>query len=132
MSEPALGALVPDTRLHPIYLIINTAKTLRQAIPYFLVTIFGGADWWVSASLFGLVMLIAAAQWLVKKYSVVGGVLLLRSGIVDRTVRAVPLTRITALEASQSLAQRLVGVWGLGVHSPGDRHGSALSLACLS
>ena len=77
-------------------------------------------------------MLIAAAQWLMKKYSVVGGVLLLRSGIVNHTVQVVPLTRITALEASQSLAQRLVGVWGLAVHSPGDHYGSALSLACLS
>src|SRR3954451_8864896 len=110
MSEPPLGAVVPDTRLHPIYLIIDTAKALRQAIPYLLVTIFGGAPWWVSASLFGIVMLIAAGQWLVKKYSVLGGVLLLRSGIVNHTVRVVPLTRITALEASQSPAQRLVGV----------------------
>ena len=132
MSEPLFGAVVPDTRLHPIYLIINTAKTLRQAIPYLLVTIFGGAPWWVSASLFGVVMIIAATQWLMKKYSVVGGVLLLRSGIVNHTVQVVPLTRITALEASQSLAQRLVGVWGLAVHSPGDHYGSALSLACLS
>ena len=103
-----------------------------RTIPYLLVTIFGGAPWWVSAGLFAMAMLIAATQWLVKKYSVAGGVLLLRSGIVNRTVRAVPLTRITALEASQSLAQRLAGVWGLAVHSPGDRHGSALSLTCLS
>ena len=72
------------------------------------------------------------AQWLAKKYSVLGGVLLLRSGIFNRSVRVVPLTRITALEASQSLAQRLVVVWGLAVHSPGDHHGSALSLTCLS
>src|SRR4051812_47639486 len=115
MSESPFAAVVPDTRLHPIYLVINTAKTLRQAIPYLLVTIFGGAQWWVSAGLFAMVMLIAAAQWLVKKYSVVGGVLLLRSGVVSRTVRVVPLTRITALEVSQSLAQRMVGVWGLAV-----------------
>ena len=33
MSEPSLGVAVPETRLHPIYLIIGTAKTLRQAIP---------------------------------------------------------------------------------------------------
>jgi putative membrane protein len=132
MSDPSLDGVVPDTRLHPIYLIINTAKTLRQTIPYLLVTIFGGAPLWVSGVLFGLAMLIATAQWLMKKYAVTGGVLLLRSGIVNRSVRVVPLTRITALEASQSLAQRLVGVWGFAVHSPGDRHGSALSLTCLS
>jgi putative membrane protein len=132
MSEPPLGVAVPDTRQHPIYLIIGTAKTLRQAIPLLVVTIFGGAPWWVNVVLFALVMVIAIAQWHVKKYSVVGGVLLLRSGLVNQSVRVVPVSRITALAAFQSLTQRLVGVWGLNVQSPGDRNGSAVTLACLS
>src|SRR4029453_11348906 len=132
MSEPPLGVAVPDTREHPIYLIISTAKTLRQAIPLLVVTIFGGAPWWVNGVLFALVMVIAIAQWHVRKYSVVGGVLLLRSGLVNQSVRVVPLPRITALAASQSLTQRLVGVWGLEVQSPGDRNGSAVTLRCLS
>ena len=132
MSEPSLGVVVPETRLHPIYLVIGTAKTLRQAIPFLVVTIFGGAPWWVYVVLFAVVMVIAIAQWYVRKYSVVGGVLLVRSGLVDRLVRVVPITRITALAVSQSLTQRLVGVWGLDVQSPGDRHGSAVTLACLS
>ena len=36
------------------------------------------------------------------------------------------------MAASQSLTQRLVGVWGLTVQSPGDRYGSAVRLTCLS
>jgi len=132
MSEPSLGVAVPETRLHPIYLIIGTAKTLRQAIPFLVVTILGGAPWWVYVALFALVMAIAIAQWHVKKYSVVGGVLQLRSGLVNQSIRVVPITRITALAASQSLTQRLIGVWGLDVQSPGDRHGSAVTLQCLS
>jgi hypothetical protein len=63
MSEPSLGVAVADTRLHPIYLIIGTAKTLRQAIPFLLVTIFGGTPWWVYVVLFALVMAIAIAEW---------------------------------------------------------------------
>ena len=132
MSEPPLGVAIPDTRLHPIYLILGTAKTLRQAIPLLVVTIFGGAPWWVSVALFALAMAIAIAQWYVKKYSVVGGVLLLRTGLLDQSVRVVPITRITALAAFQSLAQRLIGVWELNVQSPGDRNGSALTFPCLS
>jgi putative membrane protein len=132
MSELSLGVVIPATRLHPIYLIIGTATTLRQAIPFLLVTIFGGAPWWVSAALFVLAMATAIAQWHVKKYSVVGGMLQLRSGLVNQSVRVVPVTRITALAAFQSLSQRLVGVWGLNVQSPGDRHGSAVTLECLS
>jgi uncharacterized membrane protein YdbT with pleckstrin-like domain len=106
MSELTLGVAVPDTRLHPIYLVIGTATTLRQAIPFLVVTIFGGAPWWVNVALFGLVMAIAIAQWHVKKYSVVGGVLQLRSGLVNHSVLVVPITRITALAAFQSLTQR--------------------------
>jgi putative membrane protein len=132
MSEPSLGVVLPDTRLHPIYLVIGTATTLRQAIPFLVVTIFGGAPWWVNVALFALVMAIAVAQWHVKKYSVVGGVLQLRSGLINRSVRVVPVTRITALAAFQSLTQRLVGVWGLNVQSPGESHGSTVTLECLS
>jgi putative membrane protein len=132
MSEPPLGVAIAETRLHPIYLIIGTAKTLRQAIPFLVVTIFGGAPWWVNAVLFAMVMAVAIAQWHVKKYSVVAGMLLLRRGLVDQSVRVVPVTKITALSASQSLTQRLVGVWGLSVQSPGDRHGSAVAIECLS
>ena len=56
-----LGITVPDTRLHPIYLVIETAKTLRQAIPFLVVTILGGAPWWVNTILFGIVMVVGTA-----------------------------------------------------------------------
>ena len=132
MSEPQLGVAVPDTRQHPVYLVTGTAKTLRQTIPVLVVTIFGGAPWWVNAALFALVMVIAVAQWHVKKYSVVGGVLMVRSGLVNRSVQAVPISRITAVEASQSMSQRLIGVWRLHVQSAGDRNTSVIALASLS
>jgi hypothetical protein len=56
-----------------------------------VVTIFGGAPWWVYVALFALVMVIAIARWHVKKYSVVGGLLLVRSGLVNRSIRVVPI-----------------------------------------
>jgi putative membrane protein len=132
VPESAVGVVIPDTRLHPIYLVIETAKTLRSAIPFLLVTILGGAPFWVNIALFALIMLVAIAQWYVKKYSVVSGVLRLRSGLLNRSVRVVPITRITALAAARSLTQRLIGVWSLKVQSPGDRNGSAVVLNCLS
>ena len=48
------------------------------------MTILGGAPWWVNVALFVLIMMIAIAQWHVKKYSVISGVLRLRSGLVNR------------------------------------------------
>ena len=99
MGERPLGVAIPDTRLHPIYLITGTARTLRQAIPFLVVTIFGGAPWWVNVTLFALVMVIAVGEWHVRKYSVVGGALLLRSGLVNRSVRVVPISRVATLTA---------------------------------
>jgi hypothetical protein len=63
---------------------------------------------------------------------VVGGVLLLRSGLVNRSVRVVPISRVATLTAFQSMAQRLLGVWHVDVQAPGDRIGSVVTLACLS
>lgn len=128
----AMGVAVPDTRLHPIYLVTETANTLRQAIPFLMVTILGGAPWEVNVAIFLMVMMVATAQWYVRKYSVIGGVLRVRSGLINRMVRIVPISRITALEAHRSLVQRLIGVWGLSVQSPGDGAGAAVSLASLS
>ena len=128
----AMGVAVPDTRLHPIYLVTETANTLRQAIPFLMVTILGGAPWQVNVALFALIMMVATAQWYVRMYSVIAGVLRVRSGLINRVVRIVPISRITALEAHRSLIQRLIGVWGLNVQSPGDGAGAAVSLASLS
>jgi uncharacterized membrane protein YdbT with pleckstrin-like domain len=132
ISPADMGVVIPDTRLHPIYLIIETARALRSAIPFLVVTILGGAPWWVNAALFVVVMIVAVAQWQVKKYSVISGVLRLRTGVFNRMVRVVPITRITALDAYRSFLQRLIGVWALKVQSPGDRNGSAVVLGSLS
>ena len=132
MSEPSVGVAVPDTRLHPVYLLTGTAKTVCQAIPYLVVTIFGGAPWWVNAALFAAIMWIAVAQWHVKKYAVAGGALQVSGGLINRLTQVVPVARIAVLTASQSFTQRLIGVWKLSVQSPGVGSNSVVTLACLS
>ena len=97
-----------------------------------MVTILGGAPWWVNAFLFVLIMVIAIAQWHVKKYSVVSGVLRLQqrpgqpvgaggADHQDHRAGGAPL-------ADPAPGRRL----GLKVQSPGDRNGSATVLTCLS
>ncbi len=130
-ADPNLP-VVAQRRLHPIYLLITTANTVRQAIPYLVLTVLGGAPAWVNVVLFSLIMIVAVAQWFMRKYSVAAGVLQVESGILNRTVRLVPITRITALTAYRSFVQRLVNVWGLRIQSPGDHRGSLISLSSLS
>src|ERR1044072_7760458 len=49
MSELPAGVVVRDTRQHPVYLVIGTAKTLRQAIPVLVrpssAVLPGGSTW---------------------------------------------------------------------------------------
>lgn len=126
------GGTVPSTRLHPIYLLTETARTVRRAIPFLVVTLLGGAPWAVTAALFGLIMAVAVAEWSVRRYAVTAGLFRLSSGLLHRTVRTVPLSRITAVAANRSLTQRLVGTWTLRIGVPGDRRGALITLPSLS
>lgn len=123
---------VPSTRLHPIYLLTETARTVRRAIPFLVVTVLGGAPWAVNAALFGLIMAVAIAEWSVRRYSVAGGLFHLTGGLLNRTVRTVPLSRVTSVAANRSVTQRLVGTWSVKIGVPGDRRGALVTLPSLS
>lgn len=130
--DHAVPTTVPQTRLHPIYLVIETARTARSAIPIVVVTVLGGAPWWVNAGLFAFVMIIAVAQWYRRRYWVAGDVFHLESGVLARVSRSIPVARITSLTAVRSLAQRLLRVWGLKIQSPGHDRSATISLPSLS
>ena len=117
----AMGVAVPGHPAAPGLPGHRDRQHPATAIPFLVVTILGGAPWQVNVVLFVLIMMVATAQWYVRKYSVISGVLRVRSGLVNRVMRIVPITRITAMAAHRSLTQRLIGVWGLKVQSPGDR-----------
>lgn len=131
VTAPA-GPTVPGTRLHPIYLLTETARTVRRAIPFLVVTVLGGAPWTVNLALFALIMTVAVAEWSVRRYSVTAGVFRLSSGLLQRSTRSVPLSRITSVAANRSLVQRLVGTWTLRIGVPSDRRGPLISLPSLS
>lgn len=131
-EAPSDAGTVPSTRLHPIYLLTETARTVRRAIPFLVVTVLGGAPWAVNAVLFGLIMAVAVAEWSVRRYAVTAGLFRLSGGLLHRTVRTVPLSRITAVTANRSLTQRLVGTWTLRIGVPGDRRGALVTLPSLS
>lgn len=130
-STPA-AAPVPSSRLHPIYLLTETARTVRRAIPFLVVTVLGGAPWAVNAVLFVLIMAVAVAEWSIRRYSVTGGLFRLSGGLLHRTERTIPLSRITSVVAGRSVTQRLVGTWSLRIGVPGDRRGALVTLPSLS
>ena len=103
-------------RLHPAWILLSLVGLVRGfAIPLVLV-LFGGGErgqvWFLTIggglALVGLGF--QAANWWMLQYQVTGGEFRVRSGLLSRQERSVPLERIQAVDSSESVLQRLFGV----------------------
>lgn len=130
-GSPA-GPIIASRRLHPAYLLISAGETVRALVPVVVGLSIFHARWWLLAAAGIVIVGLALARWWTRTYAVDGGLLRVRSGLLSRTAQAVPLSRITAVEAHRGLVQRLFGVWGLRIQVPGDGESAALRLHCLS
>jgi putative membrane protein len=132
-ADPRLDAtpMIAERRLHPAYMAIRAGRTGRTLVPVAALAIWRW-PWWVLVGIVLAVVALSAAWWWQHRYQVSDGYLRVRAGLVRRTADAVPLTRITALDARRSLVQRLFAVWELKVQVPGDGVRSAVVLPCLS
>jgi len=135
-SEPAqqpntAAAQIPERRLHPAYLIISFSRTIRMLIPLIAVGIWRAPGWaiWLLA---GLIAVWSVAQWWMRKYSVLEETFRLRAGLLRRTQDTIGLGRITSVDAERGVVQRLFGVWGVKIRTPGNDSRSSVHLACLS
>ncbi|MET3803818.1 putative membrane protein [Nakamurella sp. UYEF19] len=130
-AAPAESRTISERRLHPAYLLISFGRNLRSLIPLIAVGIWQAPGWSIGA-LAGVVVLLSVANWWVKKYSVRDGSLRVRSGLFRRTQDIIGINRITALDAERGVVQRICGVWGLKIQTPGNNHRASVHLACLS
>ena len=119
-------------RLHPAYLLISAGETIRGLFPVVVGLSIFHARWWLLAVAGIVIVGLALARWWTRMYAVDSGLLRLRSGLLSRAAQAVPLSRITAVEAHRGLVQRLFRVWALRIQVPGDGESAALRLQCLS
>ena len=124
--------VISERRQHPAYLLISAGQTLRALIPAIVGVTVWRAHWWVAAAAGGVILAIAVLQWWTHRYAVVQGALRVRSGALSRSVHTVPISRITSLDAHRGVIQRVLGVWGLKVQTPGDGRRSTVRLHCLS
>lgn len=128
----AAGPVILSRRLHPAYLIISAGETVRALFPIVVGLSIFHARWWLLAAAGLIIVGLSLARWWTRIYAVDAGLLRVRSGLLSRTAQAVPLSRITAVEAHRGVVQRLFGVWGLRIQVPGDGESAALRLHCLS
>lgn len=133
------AVMIGPRRLHPAWIVLTAVRSLRGLVlPLAVLLISGGRDrdgaFLVIAGLLAIGGIgIRAASWWLFRYEVSGGELRVRSGLVARQERSVPLERIQAVDTAESPLQRLFGVVRVKIETAaGGGAGSDVTLEALS
>ena len=113
-----------DRRLHPWSWLFVLLQQLRQFLVPLVVLLFVGGraeDGTVLWPLVGVGALVVAAVWqyLTYRYRVDDDRLVVREGVLERSVRQVPFARIHNVALHQTLLHRLFGVAEVRLESAG-------------
>lgn len=112
-DEARLGAGA-ERRLHPLsWLFVLLAQLRSFALPLVALLVFGdrGESWqWWGLVAVGVLTLGAAARYFTYRFRIDSDELVIRSGLLERNVRHVPLARIQSVALHRSLLHRLAGV----------------------
>jgi putative membrane protein len=125
-------------RLHVAAAVDEGLRGLRDlALPLIVGLVAGGTQGSTSALAFGLIGVVAAlaigiARWNATSYTISDRALHFRSGVFSPDETVVPLERIQAVDTIAGPVQRLFGVTGLHVQTPGGGEDGDVVLSALS
>lgn len=115
VARPPEG--VEAHRLHPLTVVLEVGRVLGRLAWFFILVVVVGslggrradpAAWLVVLA--GSGVLVALARYLSLRYWVDAGTLVIRSGLVSRQVRSIPLDKIQNVELRQNAIQQLADV----------------------
>ncbi|MEE2713241.1 MAG: PH domain-containing protein [Planctomycetota bacterium] len=119
-------------RLHGATLLVEVVRFAKSwAIPLVLLLFVAGreqgAPWWLWLGLFGAgsSFLATAIRFFTLRYGVVGDRLIIRSGIVFRQNRTIPVDRIQNLHLKSGVVHRAFGVVDVRVETAGTGEAEA-------
>ncbi len=119
-------------RLHPISVVANIVKQLKDAIlPIILVIIVGNktiSSMWDIAVPFAIIIytiVIGIVSWIRFTYRLEEGELRIEYGVFVRKKRYIPFERIQGISISQGFLQRMFGVVKVNVETAGNQLGEA-------
>jgi putative membrane protein len=135
---PAVDGAAPagedERRMHPAWVLAKGIHELRGFLPAFIGLAVGLRGWAVPVAL--LIVLaelgLLTLRWRTTRYAVVDGALRLRSGLLSRSERVIPATRISALDTTRGIVQRAFGLVSLEVQTAGGGRKAELRLDALS
>ncbi|MGY1425930.1 PH domain-containing protein [Lysobacter sp. A289] len=116
-----------EHRLHPMSWLFVLLAQLRQFIvPLLALLVFGGGGssgygdsaWWPLIGV-GALALVSLWHYFTYHYRVGDDALVVRSGLLERSVRVIPFVRIHNVALQQSLLHRLFGVAEVRLESAG-------------
>lgn len=127
------------SRLLPISVLFSSLKSLQQFFFPFVIAAVGGSRNWGafdSVDLFGGLMLLTILAGVVKYFSfrfrIIDGELHVKQGILHRTNRKIPLTRIQNVRLYQGVLHRMADVVDLQVETAGAQGKAEAELAVVS
>jgi putative membrane protein len=125
MSDDA--TMVAERRLHPLSWLFVLIQQLKQFIvPLLALLLFGrggqGDDgqWWPLIGV-GVLALGSIWQYLTYRYRIEADSLVVRSGVLHRSLRQIPFARIHNVALHQSLLHRVFGVAEVRLESAGGK-----------
>ncbi len=126
MNGP-VTATEPERRLHPMSWLFVLVQQLKQFIVPLAVLLFfgrGSSDNGGSNELWpligvGVLVITSLWQYFTYRYGVAGDHLVVRSGLLERSLRVIPFARIHNVALQQSLLHRLFGVAEVRLESAG-------------
>lgn len=142
-TDPGTGAApvvaLGERRLHPAYLLIGIAKLGRALFPVIValtVALSSRISLPVAVALVVVVLVTAlaltAGEWHRTRYAVVDGALHLRRGLLHRSERAIPVSRISALDTNRGLVQRIFGLVSVEVQTAGGDKKAEIKLETVT
>jgi putative membrane protein len=123
--EPtARDAAAAERRLHPMSWLFVLLQQLKQFIlPLLVLVVFGRGDrneLWPLVGV-GVLVVLSLWQYVTYRYGIAGDHLVVRSGLLERSLRVIPFARIHHVAVKQSLLHRMFGVAEVRLESAGGR-----------
>jgi putative membrane protein len=138
MPFEAAAALEGGRRLHPLTVGFSAFTIARQMVWPALVGGFGLGEGRLARMLpiFAVALAVpalagAALTYALYRWRLTGDELLLRSGVVQRRNRVIPLARVQNVEVKQNVLQRVLGVAELRVETAGSGREAEAVLSVL-
>ncbi len=120
-SEP-LAAGAPERRLHPLSWLFVLIQQLKQfALPLVVLLFTGRGNSWELWGLVGagVLVVVSLAQYFTYRFRIDEDGIVIRSGLLQRTLRNIPFRRIHNVALHQTLLHRLFGVADVKLESAG-------------